>query len=121
MIRTVRQLYGKGRVAFWNDMEIYNLLLNAGSRLEQFYRDILGAIDRPDLKNRQELLKTLEVFLECQGNVVEAAEKLFIHRNTLRYRLERLKKLLGRDWDNPDYRFTLWMALKARNLLDPHR
>lgn len=117
MIRIVRRLYGKGRTVFWDDMEIYNLLSSSGNQLARFYQGILGAIDRPDIKNRQDLLETLEVYLECQGNAVLAAEKLFIHRNTLRYRLDRLKELLGRDWDNPDYRFTLWMALKARNLL----
>lgn len=117
MIRMVRRLYGRGRVVFWDDMEIYGLLASVGRPLEQFYQGILGAVDRPDVKNRQELLETLEVYLECQGNIVEAAERLYIHRNTLRYRLERLKELLGRGWDNPDYRFTLWMALKVRNLL----
>lgn len=117
MIRIVRKLYGKGRTVFWDDMEIYNLLSGDRKQLETFYQGILGALDRPDIKNRQDLLETLEIYLECQGNIVAAAEKLFIRRNTLRYRLERLKELLGRDWDNPDYRFTLWMALKARNLL----
>ncbi|EGO65247.1 PucR family transcriptional regulator [Acetonema longum] len=117
MIRIVRKLYGRGRTVFWDDMEIYNLLSGDRKQLEIFYRGTLGGIDRPDIKNRQDLLETLEIYLECQGNVVAAAEKLFIHRNTLRYRLERLQELLGRDWDNPDYRFTLWMALKARNLL----
>lgn len=118
MIQIVRRLYGKGRTVFWDDMEIYGLLVSRGKPLEQFYQSILGAVDRPDIKNRQELLETLEVYLECQGNIVEAAERMFLHRNTLRYRLERIKKLLGRGWENPDYRFALWMALKARNLLD---
>lgn len=120
MIRMVRRLYGKGKSVFWDEMEIYSLLSNASKPLAQFYEEILGAVDRPEIKNRQELLETLEEYLECQGNAVEAADHLFIHRNTLRYRLERLKELLGRGWDNPDYRFTLWMALKARRLLDKH-
>lgn len=118
MIRMVRRLYGKGRSVFWDEIEIYGFLASTGKPLEQFYQGILGVVDRPDVKNRQELLDTLEGYLECQGNIVEAADRLFIHRNTLRYRLERLKELLGRGWDNPDYRFTLWMALKARRLID---
>lgn len=118
VIRLGRRLFGAGRVAFWDDVEIYSLLSELGQPLERFYHGVLGAVDKPGVKNREELLHTLRVYLESQGNMVAAAEQLFIHRNTLRYRLDRIRKLLGRDWDTPEGRFSLLMALKIRSLLN---
>ncbi len=118
IIRLARKLFGPGQIAFWDDLEIYTLLSELGQPLGRFYESVLGAVDRAGVKNRGELLRTLRVYLECQGNMVAAAEQLFIHRNTLRYRLDRLRKLLDRDWETPEGRFALLMALKIRNLLD---
>jgi purine catabolism regulator len=50
------------------------------------------------VKNR--LLKTLSVVIETDGNMKNAAEKLFIHYNTLRYRLHRIKELAGIDFSS---------------------
>ena len=118
VIRLGRRLFGAGRVAFWDDIEIYSLLSELGQPLERFYHGALGAVDKPGVKNREELLHTLRVYLESQGNAVAAAEQLFIHRNTLRYRLDRIRKLLGRDWDTPEGRFSILMALKIRSLVN---
>jgi len=117
VIKVVRKIHGPGRIAFGDDVEVYSLLSGLGKQLEQFSQSVLGMIDKEEVKNRRDLLQTLRVYLECQGNAGEAAEKLFIHRNTLRYRLNQIKKLLGRSWEDPDYRFTLLTALKARDLI----
>lgn len=118
IVRLVRKLHGRGKIAFRDDMEIYGLLDDLGKPLEVFYDHVLGVVDCPAVKHREELLETLEVYIECQGNAVEAAQKLFIHRNTLRYRLERLQEILGYNWDEPEKRFTLWMALRIRRLIN---
>lgn len=117
VVSITRKIHGPGRTSFEEDMKIYTLLSGLGKSVEQFYQDVLGPIDNPRVKNRRELLQTLRVYLECQSNSGEAAEKLFIHRNTLRYRLNCLRRLLGRGWEEADYRFTLLTALKARELI----
>lgn len=118
MVKLVRKLHGKGRIVFRDDMEIYGLFDDIGKPLANFYEQVLGSIDCSRIRNREELLETLEVYIECQGNAVEAAQKLFIHRNTLRYRLERLQDILGYNWDEPDKRFNLWVALRVRRLIE---
>jgi purine catabolism regulator len=117
VIKLTRKMQGEGRIAFWEDVEIYSLLGQLGQPLERFYEAKLGQLDCPAVKNREELITTLKVFLECQGNSVETAEKLFIHRNTLRYRLQRIEQILGLDLSRPDERFTLWLAVNVRALL----
>lgn len=116
-VRLTRRLHGKGRVVLREDMELYCLLDNIGAPLENFCRNALSAIDNPKVRNSRELLETLEAYIECRGNMALAAQKLFIHRNTMRYRLENIHHLLGSGWDEADGIFKLWVALRVRKML----
>ena len=57
--------------------------------------DSLGAVVRYDLDNGTDLAQTLDVFLTNSGSVAKSSEELFIHRNTLRQRLQRIEELIG--------------------------
>jgi purine catabolism regulator len=63
-----------------------------------------------------ELLRTLEVFLEADGNGVRAAERLIVHRHTLKYRLRRIEAICGLELDDPLCKLNLRAALLARAL-----
>jgi PucR family transcriptional regulator, purine catabolism regulatory protein len=121
VIKLNQKVQGEGKIAFWEDFEIYLLLEKLGQPIERFYQVKLGALQNPAVKNRKELLMTLKTYLECQGNSIETAEKLFIHRNTLRYRLQRIEKILGRDLSQSEERFSLWLALKIGTLIEKER
>lgn len=107
-----RKINGMGQDFFQKDAEVY-LLLEKMDVLP-FYETTLSELECA--KNSTELLHTMEVYLACQGNLSETAGKLFIHRNTLRYRLSRIEGLLGKDLNSSETRFMLWLALKARQL-----
>jgi DNA-binding PucR family transcriptional regulator len=66
------------------------------------------------------LLHTLEVFLECDGNSVRAAEKLIVHRHTLKYRLQRIEELCGVDLSDPLCKLNLRAALLSRRMRNAH-
>jgi purine catabolism regulator len=68
-----------------------------------------------DDAHHMQLLRTLETYLDTPS-VTDAAEKLFTHRNTLRYRIERIGRLLDLDLDDPCTRLNLHVALKAHQL-----
>jgi len=70
-----------------------------------------------DYAGSGDLLVTLEAFCERLGNLSQTAEKLFIHRNTLLYRMERIAQLTGHDMNNPDTRLAVHLALKVRKML----
>ena len=57
-------------------------------------------------------------FLEANGHWGDAAEKLYVHRHTLRYRMKRVEEITGRDLDLSQDRMEFWLALKARELID---
>jgi len=78
--------------------------------LGEFISDHLGA-----LLNHEslELLQTLRVYFECHCSKQKTAEKLFIVRQTLYFRLQKIEDILGKDYDEGEKRFALEFALHA--------
>jgi sugar diacid utilization regulator len=100
----------------------YRLLLPAMSEdpteLEGFYEETVAPLVAYDEQYETELVRTLETFLDADGNVAGAAERLFTHRHTVRYRLERVKELTdGLDVSSTDGRERLSLGLKAMRVL----
>ncbi|GAA1674540.1 hypothetical protein GCM10009733_084390 [Nonomuraea maheshkhaliensis] len=63
--------------------------------------------------SRADLVASLRAYLEGNGHWETAAQRLGVHRHTLRYRMRRVTELLGRDLDDPGVRAELWLALEA--------
>ena len=100
---------------FYEHIGVYRLLLlqhNAG-QLDLYIHDYLGPVLNYDLEMKSELFKTLEVYLDCQGSKKEAAEQLFIVRQTLYHRLRKIEELLGKDFMKSNNRLALEIAIKA--------
>jgi len=64
-----------------------------------------------------ELIRSLEAFIEQNGQWERAARELYCHRHTLRYRIRRVEQLTGRDLSNARDRIEFWLALRARELV----
>lgn len=75
----------------------------------------IETLEKYDQKNGSELLKTLYVYLQNERSAVDTANKLFIHRNSLRYRLERISELINVDLDNPDIRMHLLLSHQMKD------
>jgi sugar diacid utilization regulator len=82
---------------------------------ERFVAHSLGRLMDPKLRNRAQLLETLEVYL-AKGSVKDTASALGLHRHTVLYRLDKLKELLG-DLDVPATRLRLQLALDLQKIL----
>src|SRR5213078_1526818 len=63
------------------------------------------------------LVNTLETFLDEDANVAQTAQRLYTHRHTIRYRLERVRELTGLDVSSTDGRERLGLGLKAMRVL----
>jgi len=114
-----RQLFGTERVVAFSDLGVYRLLvrLRETPELWTFYRETLSALAAYDQKQDGELIKTLEAYFNHLGNLRATSEALHVHRNTLLYRLERIKQISGLDLNNSDEHFALWLALRAHRVL----
>jgi sugar diacid utilization regulator len=99
----------------------YRLLLPAMSEdpgeLQGFFDETVAPLVAYDDQYETELVRTLETFLDADGNVARTAEKLFTHRHTVRYRLERVKELTELDVSSTDGRERLSLGLKAMRVL----
>ena len=99
----------------------YRLLLSAMSEdpaeLQRFYAETVEPLVAYDEQYETDLVRTVEAFLENDGNVAGTAQKLFTHRHTIRYRLERVRELSGLDIGSTDGREKLSLGLKAMRVL----
>lgn len=104
---------------FYEDLGVYQILLplKKSGCLESYVQNYLGPLIDYDEKMQSDLLETLSVYLEYMGSKKEAAERLFIVRQTLYHRIEKLEQLLGNDFMEPMNRLALETAIKAYNLL----
>lgn len=85
--------------------------------LRDRYEESVEHIMRHDARNKGAgLLHTLETYLACGGNITRASEHLYVHRNTLVQRLEKLRELLGFDPHDPDHWLPLRIVLELRLL-----
>jgi len=99
----------------------YRLLLSAMSEdpaeLQRFYAETVEPLVAYDDQYVTDLVRTVEAFLDNDGNVAGTAQKLFTHRHTIRYRLERVRELSGLDVGSTDGREKLSLGLKAMRVL----
>jgi sugar diacid utilization regulator len=99
----------------------YRLLLSAmsenPSELERFYAETVEPLVAYDEQYETDLVRTLETFLEADGNVAGTAQRLFTHRHTIYYRLERVRELSGLDVSSSDGREKLSLGLKSMRVL----
>jgi sugar diacid utilization regulator len=105
----------------FEDTGAYRLLLPAMSEdpgeLRRFFDETIAPLVAYDDQYETDLVTTLETFLDCDGNVANTAGRLFTHRHTIRYRLERVRELTGHDVGSTDGRERLGLGLKAMRVL----
>lgn len=99
------------RPLYFADLSVYRLLFQFehNPELIAFQEEILGPLLA--YEGGRELIETLEAYFEHNGNLTQAAESLFIHRNTLIYRMERIAGIAGLDLDKPETRLAVQLAL----------
>jgi purine catabolism regulator len=109
---TMGQIFFPGRKAHhFRDMELYHVMSEVITKSRVHFFD--GMLDKI---NSKEILKTLVVYFESDKNIEEAAEKLYAHKNTVKYRLQRVYELTGFDVKDFNDSIMLYMAVIAYKL-----
>jgi sugar diacid utilization regulator len=110
-----------GQALAFEQTGAYRLLLSAMSEnpgeLQRFYAETVEPLVAYDEQYETDLMRTLETFLEADGNVAGTAQRLFTHRHTIYYRLERVRDLSGLDVSSSDGREKLSLGLKSMRVL----
>jgi DNA-binding PucR family transcriptional regulator len=105
-------------VASYKDLGAFQLLLSLqdDDALMSYCRGVLGPVEQGEGEYGDELLRSLDVFIENNGHWEKAASALYCHRHTLRYRIRRVEQLTGRDFSSARDRIEFWLALRGREL-----
>ena len=106
------------RPLFFDHLGVYRMLLgpNRAQDRRDFVDEALGAVLRYDADHGTELVATLRGWVAADYCVHDAAARLFVHPNTLKYRLKRIRTLLGGDPARGDLRLQVELALKLLEL-----
>ncbi len=117
--RIGREIFGPGQVTAFVDLGVYRLLyaFRQSGELAEFCEETLAPLTAYDAKNGTSLVETLEMYFRCDANLGAAAEALYLHRNSLAYRLRRISELTGLNLGNLEDCFRLQLALKARRVI----
>jgi DNA-binding PucR family transcriptional regulator len=107
------------RLATYKDLGSFQLLLSLqdDEALRLFCDSILGPIEASEGPYGGELMRSLEAFIEENGQWERAARRLYCHRHTLRYRIRRVEELTGRNLGSARDRIEFWLALRGRELV----
>ena len=118
-LATARRWGVREPVVSYRTMELTFLFEDvAKARMETYLNAILGELLGKDPDYAQEMLRTLEVYIECDGQMNETAKRLYIHRNTATYRIEKLSELLDVDLKRMNDLLRLKLAFLFRRLLN---
>lgn len=116
-IKIARASDSPEHVVFYDELGLYTLISHIpDSRfLDKFVEDNLGRLINADRVNSGNLCETLEKYLNCNCNAKSTAEYMYLHRNTLNYRLNKIREILETDLDDLDTCMKLKMAFMIRN------
>lgn len=114
-----RKVYGANNTFYYSDLGIYNFLSFENiSELKKNCEHELQSIKYYQGKDNEKLLDTLEVFLDSNESYLTASKKMNVHVNTIKYRIDRIKVIIGEDiFDNSEAKLKIHLALKWRKIL----
>lgn len=115
--RSLQILYScqkKDMVRYYEDLGVYRLLFGMQDQEEtrNIMNNIIGRLKEYDFENHENLTETLRIYLENDKNIGVSANQMYVHRNTLKYRLNKIEEILQCDLSDVNISFNLRFAYK---------
>lgn len=109
----------KKDISFFDEIGVNKILIPIIDNpwVLKYYNEIIEPLIVYDEKNDTELLRTAVKYIENNGDIKTTAKELFQHSNTIRYRIERISKILNENYDNTHFYEELAVAIRIYNLL----
>lgn len=113
-----RELYGTCAIVHFDDFGIYRFLTRGATPAEllEFVEETLGSLIAHDRQRGAHLMETLRAYLDANRNLRRAATALFVHENTLKHRLQRIREITGLDLKNAEVCLNVQVALRIHQL-----
>lgn len=120
-LSVVKKCSGKrGNLLLFEEIGIHRILsmIQDTAKIREFCDDFLLDLKKYDEANENVLLDTLHEYLLCDCVVKETARKMFVHPNTVSYRIKKIKQLIKHDLDIPEFKMAYLFALESYDLLN---
>ncbi|PSK06681.1 CdaR family transcriptional regulator, partial [Brevibacillus sp. NRRL NRS-603] len=103
------------RVKIYHDLGLERIMyaVDPATEAQAFAEECLGKIQNYDREKNGQLLQTLQVFLQADGNYAEAARRLYVHKNTIKYRIQLIREWTGLNAENGHDQMLLRIAITA--------
>jgi sugar diacid utilization regulator len=105
-----------GRAASTRELGFFGVLLSDNQDVDTFIDSVIGPVIDYDRQRFTDLTRTMDAYFETGGSPTYAAEKLHVHPNTVARRLERIRELLGSDWQKPERALDVQLALRLSRI-----
>lgn len=121
--RAIQKLRMSGKInsenVFYSDLGIYRLLMGIDDLeiMREYYRCTIGPLVDYDKNNNTDYCFVLDKYLKNDGSVKDTAEELFVHRNTINYKLGKISQILNMDISSMNTRVELIIALTLKDIL----
>ncbi|WP_243357039.1 PucR family transcriptional regulator [Bacillus litorisediminis] len=101
------------RLFTFKDFELIELLMDTSRtiEMEKFVEEKLGTLRQYDQDHQADLIKTLYYYILTHGSLMETAKHLFIHRNSVKYRIDKIKELCDINLDSFQERFSYYYCI----------
>lgn len=118
--RIARRLKWDDAVVPFDSIGAYQVFLHVDRQevLRDYVAQTLGPLLAYDREKNGSLVATLKAFAGCNFNLQKTAQHLFIHINTLKYRMQRIREIGGLNLDNPEQRFNVQFAMKILDTVE---
>ncbi len=116
-LETAQRFGNQGDVVVFEDLGLYRLLFHVSdpSELRGFTDHVLGQLVEYDQRHNADFVRTLEAFLDHNGNLQATARELNLHVNSVAYRMQRIRAIAGLDFEHSEDRLLAQVALKILN------
>lgn len=118
-IKISRILGWNGKIINFDDLGVYKLFIHIkeSKELELYYQETVGKLVNYDSENNTELVESLREYFNKNYSLVETAQSLFVHVNTLKYRLEKIESITTLSIHRAEDRLRLHIGLKIMDIL----
>ncbi|RDU24434.1 PucR family transcriptional regulator [Anaerosacchariphilus polymeriproducens] len=108
----------KKQIINYEDIGIYKILLDGKkSELINIYQESIGALENIDEINKTDYVEFVKIYIKYNGSIRKLSDELYVHRNTINYKLKQIKKLIGYDLSKMEDLFKIMLALKIERIL----
>ena len=121
--KAIQRLQARGRIGedriMYSNLGIYRLLMGIEDHeiIEEYYNHTLKKLIDYDAANSSDLCSTLRSYLMNDGSVRDTADELFVHRNTINYKIKKIEELLGIEMSSLRARTELMIAFNLRDIM----